>query len=176
MRYELKSIAVWPFIKVAFFFNLIAGFLIGLFYALFIGFFMSVLSNVPALDTGEFPIGQLSVGFLMIIMPLIMSIGMATFGTFFGVIWVLVYNLVTRLTGGLELNMNILTTETSTSTKIPPSGGYTSPPPPRSSVSTRPSSSPLPPSPGLKPEPPIKPSGDTGNDNLKTDNPENNQL
>ena len=32
MRYELRSIAVWPFIKVAFFFNLVVGFLVGLIY------------------------------------------------------------------------------------------------------------------------------------------------
>lgn len=158
MRYELKSIAVWPFVKVAFFFNLIAGFLMGLLYALFIGFFMSVLSNIPALDTGDIPVGQLSIGFLMIFMPIVMSIGAATLNTLLGVILILIYNLVTRLTGGLEINLNPVKIETSPPVPMQPAGGY---------------SAPLPPSPGLKPEPPIQPPGGTENDNQKPDNPEN---
>ena len=174
MRYELKSIAVWPFVKVSFFFNLIAGFIIGLFYALFIGFFMSVFSNIPAMDTGEFDVGQLSVGFLMVFLPIVMSIGMATFNTILGVIFVLVYNLITRLTGGLELNLNLIQDEKFPPVQTPPATGYTSPPPP--SATTQPTASPLPPSPGLKPEPPLHPSKDTGNDHLKPDNPENTQL
>jgi hypothetical protein len=105
MRYELKSIGVWAFLKVAFFLNLIIGFVIGLFYSLFLGFFLLVFSSVPFSEPGLFPVDDQSLGVLFFILPFLFSIGAAVLHTLAGVVVVLIYNLLARLVGGFEMDL-----------------------------------------------------------------------
>ncbi|MEW5993006.1 MAG: DUF3566 domain-containing protein [Candidatus Zixiibacteriota bacterium] len=106
MRYEIKSIGVWAFLKVSFFFNLVIGFLFGLFYALILGFMMTIMSQVPQFyEEFNFPMESVSVGFLLIIMPIFCAIVGAILYTIIGVILVLIYNLIARIVGGFEVNL-----------------------------------------------------------------------
>ena len=105
MRYELKSIPLWPVTKIAFFVNLIVGFLVGIMYAMFLIPFVAVLSNIIAFETGEFDMEAAPIGVLMMIVPFFSALSSAFFGTMGIVIVVLVYNLIARMTGGLELNL-----------------------------------------------------------------------
>ncbi len=108
MRYELKSIPLWPVAKIAFFVNLVVGFLVGLMYAVFLIPFVALLSNIAAFETGEFGIEAAPIGVLMMIVPFFTALSSAFFGTLGIVIVVLVYNLIARMTGGLELNLEQL--------------------------------------------------------------------
>ena len=47
MRYEIKSLGAWAFVKVSFFLNLIIGFVFGLLYAGFMGLMLAVSSSLP---------------------------------------------------------------------------------------------------------------------------------
>ena len=47
MRYEVKSLGAWAFVKVSFFLNLIIGFVIGLLYAGFLGLMIFAASAMP---------------------------------------------------------------------------------------------------------------------------------
>ncbi len=107
MRYELRSIGIWAFTRVAFFVNLIAGFFIGLLYALFMSFMLTVMQQFPILeDLGGVGIDEgVSVGVLLIFLPIMGAVGGAIFFTLFGVIMIVFYNLIARLAGGLEFDL-----------------------------------------------------------------------
>lgn len=119
MQYELKSVGVWAFTKVSFFFNLVVGFIFGFMYALLFSFLMAVMSQFPGLDTGEFDLGGMSLGVMMIVMPFMFSIGGAVFNTLVGLIVVIVYNLIARIVGGLELNLELIGGQTQQVAKQP---------------------------------------------------------
>lgn len=104
MRYELRSISVWPFTKVCFLFNLLAGFILGIFYALFAGFLMTLLSNFPMFQMDGFEVESLPIGLLVLLMPFLFALFAAFFHTLFGIVVVVIYNLIAGLAGGLELN------------------------------------------------------------------------
>ncbi len=105
MRYEVKSVGIWPFIKVSFFFNLIVGFIFGLLYALFAGFIIAIMSRFSQFQPGGFDLdmGGMPVGIMLVVLPIMFAIMGAIFYTIIGVIIVLVYNLIARLVGGYEL-------------------------------------------------------------------------
>ena len=84
MQYELKSLGIWAFTKVSFFFNLIIGFLFGLMYALLFSFLVAVMSQFPGLDAAELNLEGMSLGIMVIVMPLVFSIGWAVFNTLIG--------------------------------------------------------------------------------------------
>ncbi|MBU8932978.1 MAG: hypothetical protein KOO62_03115 [candidate division Zixibacteria bacterium] len=109
MKLELRSISLWSFIKISVFVNLIIGFIGGLIYAVFLGMFMSLFANLGGLGIPELEDADMPIGFLLIAMPIMMSLGAALFGTIWGIVCVLTYNLVTMLTGGLEINVNDVT-------------------------------------------------------------------
>ena len=110
MRYELKSIGVWAFIKVSFFANMIIGFLVGLLYGLFIGLFLAVMQNLPYMNSEDFQASpEVPFGAVMIMIPFICAIGGAIFYTLFGVICAVIYNLVAKFTGGMEFDLNPIT-------------------------------------------------------------------
>ena len=108
MRYELKSIPLWPVTRVAFFVNLVVGFVVGIMYAVFLIPFVAMMSNIAALESGEFDMQAAPVGVLMMIVPFFSALSSAFFGNLFIVIIVLAYNLITRMTGGIELNLQQL--------------------------------------------------------------------
>ncbi len=98
--YVLKKVPLWPVLKVAFILFLILGIIIGVFYALLIssfGFLASALSD-PSLG-GEFGFMR-GLGFVLI--PVI-AIFYAIFATIVVAIWVLIYNLLASIVGGVEL-------------------------------------------------------------------------
>ena len=137
MRYELKSIPLWPVTRVAFFVNLVVGFVVGIMYAVFLIPIVAMLSNIAALESGNFDMQAAPVGVLMMIVPFFSALSSAFFGTLFIVIIVLVYNLVTRMTGGIELNLQQLDQQAAapapagpTTTAAPPTSVGPPPPPP----------------------------------------------
>jgi len=109
MRYELKKISLWAFIKVSFFVNLIIGFIVGVIYALFFGFFLAVMKNFPYMpDQGIEPPPDAPFGIIMVILPFFFAIIGGFMYTIMGIIFVFIYNLVAKITGGIEFNMEKL--------------------------------------------------------------------
>lgn len=105
MRYEVKSIGMWPFIKVSFFFNLVVGFIFGLLYAVFAGFIMTIMSRLSQFQPGlfDFDLEPIPIGFMVVVLPIMFAIMGAIFYTIIGVILALIYNLIARIVGGYEL-------------------------------------------------------------------------
>lgn len=135
MKVELKSIGVWSFVKLAFFINLVLGFLIGLIYAPFLGIIMSLATAGFPEDVGDgfdgFPVGA-----MMIVIPFIAAIVGGVMYTLGELILVVLYNLFTRLTGGFEFELSgvgkMFVTEpvSSQPQPVPASSRPISPPPP----------------------------------------------
>ena len=119
MQYELKSLGIWAFTKVSFFFNLIIGFLFGLMYALLFSFLVAVMSQFPGLDASELNLEGMSLGIMVIVMPLVFSIGWAVFNTLIGLVVVIVYNLLAKLVGGFEFNFELVDGDTQQIVKQP---------------------------------------------------------
>ena len=157
MRYEIKSIRLWSFLKVAFFLNIIVGFLSGFFFAFFTAAIISALGNVGGLSPYGFELPQeFPVGFLFVIYPFIGAVTCAIFLTLFEFILIGLYNAIAKITGGVELNLNVVAEE------IPaqqPLYAYTqmqtTVPPPPSPVASAPlpAVAPKPPPPVVEPRP-----------------------
>jgi hypothetical protein len=166
MRYEVKTIGVWPFIKVSFFFNLIIGFLFGLFYALFIGVFMSFMSRLSNLQPGMFEefgmMEPLPIGVMLVVLPITCAILGAIFYTLIGVVLVVIYNLIAKIVGGYELELELAPVSP------PPPGapltGYTAAAPP-------PGPTPQPSSPPQPPQAPPQEPTDRGSEQRNDERP-----
>ncbi len=130
MRYEIKSIGMWPFIKVSFFFNLVVGFIFGLVYALFAGFIMTVMSRLSEFQPGGFDLDlePLPIGFMLIILPILFAVMGAVFYTIIGVVLVLIYNLIAKLVGGYELDLQLVAAGVPSMPGSQPLTGYTKAP------------------------------------------------
>lgn len=106
MRYELKSISAWSYIKVMFFINLIVGFVLGIFYGIFTGAFISIAAELMLFPQDTF---DMQTGFPIAVyvfaMGFMFSLGNAVFGTIFGAVIIGFYNLIVRMTGGLEFDL-----------------------------------------------------------------------
>ncbi len=146
MRWELKSIGIWPVIKVGFFLHLILGFISGLLYAPFImmSLAMGLSPELQALGLGT---DSSALGLLLIVMPIMFAVGGAIFGTLFGMIAALAYNLIARIVGGLEFSFATIgevrpVTPTQTAPPPPPPSYEPTAPPP-----DRPATPPPPPPP-----------------------------
>lgn len=100
MKLELKRISVWAAVKVSFLLNLILGFIIGLFMA----FFFALIASLPMSLANEESAGLFSAfaGVAAIFLPFFYAFFCAIFNTALAAIMVLAYNLVVKLTGGLE--------------------------------------------------------------------------
>lgn len=106
MRYELKSIGIWAFVRVSFFLHLIVGFLFGLFYAAMLMLILTVASSGPLDTMSDLPFDMRAVGpLLMIILPIAFAVGGAVMGTLIGVVLIAGYNLIVRMTGGFEFEL-----------------------------------------------------------------------
>lgn len=131
MRYELRSIGIWSFVKVAFFVNLVAGFVSGILYALFFGAMMAAMSQLPQFGGALEPMNGIGTGVMLVLFPIMGAFSAAFFGTLFGLLFVIVYNLTARLIGGLELNFQLERTEVAPEPRSPrPESGTPQPPPP----------------------------------------------
>lgn len=83
--------------------NLIVGFVLGIFAGIFSGVFMSIAAELMFFPEDAF---DMQTGFPIAIyvfaMGIMFSLGNAVFGTLFGAIIAGFYNLIVRMTGGLE--------------------------------------------------------------------------
>jgi len=149
MKYELRSIGLWSFIKVSVFVNLIFGFIFGIFYAFMLSAFMSMFSSLGMIPMEEFDGGEMSFIGLIIVVPIMSSIGGAVFGTLGGAILVLIYNLVVKVVGGLEFEFR--------DTQPQPMTAYTASPPPPSMPPPAQTTAPPPPPPSSEPPSPYTP-------------------
>jgi len=98
--YALKKIPLWPVIRITFLVFIIIGIVIGVFYAVLLstwGVFMSSFGDSGI--GGQFNMLR-NLGFVLI--PVI-AILYAIFGTIVVAIWVLIYNLIASVVGGVEL-------------------------------------------------------------------------
>lgn len=101
MRYELKSIPIWAFLKITFFVNFVTGFILGIFLAPFVGLFSISLVTLFQLQGTNLDIGS-SLDSLMTATPFMVSFGFAFILTFFELVVVLVYNIFARFIGGIS--------------------------------------------------------------------------
>ena len=153
MRYELKSIGVWSLVKISFFLNLVFGAIVGLVYAMFLGLFFSIADSSLVADEWGFDPSEMSVGILLIVFPIIFGIMAAFFQTLIVTVIAGLYNLFTRLTGGLILNLESveihplkatpvpaarLSSEINRSTAGSPAQSVPPPPPPPSATAAKP--------------------------------------
>lgn len=153
MRYELKSISSWSYIKVMFFVNLIVGFVLGVFAGIVSGAFMSIAAGLMFFSEDAIDIDS---GFPIVIyvfaMGIMFSLGNAVFGTLFGAIIAGFYNLIVRLTGGLEFvlqplgNIQAAAPGQQSVVAEPVKPKYVVPPPPPPQTSSPPPPAPPPPS------------------------------
>jgi hypothetical protein len=103
MKYRVNRIPIWPVTRVVFVVLLVVGIIIGLFYGVLIsglGMIMGVLGD-SAWGEDLPAIGNL--GFLMV--PFI-AILYAVIGTIWIILWVLIYNIVAQVVGGVELELS----------------------------------------------------------------------
>jgi len=101
MKYELKRIGIWSTIKIGFLVWGLFGFLSGIYIALMMPILMKMVGSI-----GVFP-GDMEAftPFMFIFLPFMYSIMGAVIGTIGTIIVVGFYNLVSRLTGGIEINL-----------------------------------------------------------------------
>jgi hypothetical protein len=148
VRYEIRSVGVWAFVKQSFFVNLVLGFVVGVFYAMFMGTFLSVLENSPLSEAYGSGFARMPLMVLMVMMPLLMAFGAAFFNTILGVIAVLTYNFVARFAGGLEMVLEPTADDrqdrTYAASTMPTSYGVPPPPPSSSNIPTASPTSPEP--------------------------------
>ena len=133
MRYEVKSLGAWAFVKVSFFLNLIIGFVIGLLYAGFLGLMIFAASAMPFEGMGAAQQDLEAIGpIFLILLPIFCAIGAAIFQTLFGLIIVGVYNLIAKFVGGFEMTLEPVAQaqQVQQAQPVPAAPSYQSPPPP----------------------------------------------
>lgn len=101
MKFELKRIGVWSAIKVSFFIWGMLGFIGGIYMALM----MPVLINMMG-SLGTMPPDMQDIGpFALFFLPIMYSLMAAVFGTVLTAILTGFFNLICRLLGGIELDL-----------------------------------------------------------------------
>jgi len=124
MKLELKKISVWAAVKVSFILNLILGFIVGIFYAFLFVFLASLPLSIPGEESSR--MFSAFAGVTAILLPFICAFGCAIFNTALAAIMALAYNLVVKLTGGLEFEfkpvVEIVPVSASAGFSQPPSG------------------------------------------------------
>ena len=102
MTYEIKKIDVWSVVKIAFILYGIFGLIFGLFYAVILTMLGGILSQLG----GEF--GEMSglfTGAVGIVTAFFMALFYAVIGSIFTAIFVWLYNVLAKLTGGIRFNL-----------------------------------------------------------------------
>ena len=105
MRYELKSVRIWAFTKVSFFINLVIGFMLGLLYAVSL-LFMMALAEIGGFPGGGMDPSEFPVGVMVVVLPLMGAMFAAVFHTIAAVMLIAIYNLIVRMIGGLEFDLD----------------------------------------------------------------------
>ncbi len=113
MRYELKSIPVWAFLKITFFVNLIAGFVLGIFMTPLVGVFSVVLVSIFQMQGTNFDVSN-SLDSIIVATPVILSFLFAFVLTSFEIVVVFIYNIFASFIGGISF---VLEPEKSTGNK-----------------------------------------------------------
>jgi hypothetical protein len=106
MKYEVKSIGAWAFLRVIFFLNLVIGFISGLLFLPFMALGAFLESAYGGAEWGG-PYGEeVSFGpWMIIVVPIFFALGFAVVYTILGLITIGLYNLIAKMTGGLEFNL-----------------------------------------------------------------------
>jgi hypothetical protein len=104
MTLEIKRLDVWSCVKVGFILFGILGFIIGIFYALMIGFIGSLMG--PLGGTEIEPLRGFFSGALGIFMAFFMAIFYAVMGAIATAITVWLYNVCAGWVGGIIVNLN----------------------------------------------------------------------
>jgi ABC-type multidrug transport system permease subunit len=112
MKFELKSIGYWSVIKISFVINLVVGACIGLFVGTFFGLIMSFASQMggmggmSGMDIPMFENGGPASILVVIMMVFLYGFMGAIFNTILAIIITFVYNMASRLLGGVELELS----------------------------------------------------------------------
>lgn len=120
MRYKIKSIPVWPFVKLMFPLNLLSGFIIGLLAAMFFSGLVSFYNDLIQLRYPGFEVELIPLETLMVVLPFLFSLGNGFCVTFGELIIVLMYNMLSKFIGGFVLELENLN-GSKPSTPQPPS-------------------------------------------------------
>ncbi len=154
VKYEVKTIGLWSFVKISFFLNLALGFLIGIFVALQLSLMSAVFSRMLAVDPSMPDVGSIAPGAILFFVPIMTAFFMAFFNTILGAAGVLLYNLAAKAMGGLEMTLEPVTVAQSAPQDVGRvyAGGTGAPPPPPGFAVSE--SLPVPVMPVQKPEPP----------------------
>jgi hypothetical protein len=129
MKCELKRLGLWSVVKISFVVNLVLGFLLGIFYALFIMMLaFAPMTYMPRDFDSDFPMAV--GGVMMIILPIFMAGIAAVMNTILALIGALVYNLAAKLFGGLECELEVLGGATVTPATESPQSPQRPPEPP----------------------------------------------
>ena len=105
MNYEIKRFDIWSVIKVCFVIYLILGFFMGLVWVSFIGIIARLAQHLGGQEIPDLPIksfGAMGALFLAVFFSIFYSV----FLTFFTAVGVLIFNLVSRLTGGIQVEVD----------------------------------------------------------------------
>lgn len=109
MKYEVRTIGLWSFVKISFFLNLALGFLIGIFVAMQLSLMSAVFGRMLAMDPSMPDISAVAPGAILFFVPIMTAFFMAFFNTIFGGVGVLLYNLAAKAMGGLEITLEPVT-------------------------------------------------------------------
>ncbi|MGB2698170.1 MAG: DUF3566 domain-containing protein [Candidatus Zixiibacteriota bacterium] len=104
MTLEIKRLDIWSCMKVSFILFGILGLLIGIFYALIIGFIGGIMGPLAGADIE--PLTGLFSGALGIFMAFFMAIFYAVMGAVATAITVWLYNVCARWVGGIIVNLD----------------------------------------------------------------------
>jgi hypothetical protein len=101
MQYTIRRIHIWSVIKIAFFILAISGFLVGLLWGIFLWAFSSVLE---AIMPAEFGTPEMS-GLMVFILAFVLAPIYGVFGAVTAGIATAIYNAISKLTGGIEIQL-----------------------------------------------------------------------
>jgi len=105
MRLELKRIEIWAVVKIVFLISLLIGFIISLLYA---GFFMVMGSFMGAIGGEDITPMLPASGVVALVIIIFGTIGIAVVYTIAAAIFVAIYNIFSRFTGGFIVNFENL--------------------------------------------------------------------
>ena len=129
MLYTIRRIEIWPVMKIVFLSSLIVGVIISLLYIIAVSFITNIVSTYAAPELGE-EFFQLAGPFSFGIM-LMLSLSNALTLTIVAVILIVMYNLISSLAGGLEIDLQsnsvLKNIPSAQSTAIPPDSEDNSP-------------------------------------------------
>jgi hypothetical protein len=105
MRYEIKSIPVWPIVKIFFLINLVAGFIFGVLLAIVSSGLVSFYNELIQVSNPGYDVSLIPIEMLIIMLPLLFAFGNSIFTTTIMILIIFIYNLLVKFTGGMELNL-----------------------------------------------------------------------